>query len=127
MGRSVSVLLDSCILIDFLAGRVAARDYLDGVDGAAISLITWVEVVVGAASDEEDAVIRAFLSAFEVLPVDTQVAEHAVALRRTRRIKLPDALILATARVAGRTLATRNTRDFSADETGIVVPYTVPA
>jgi tRNA-dihydrouridine synthase len=59
------------------------------LDGAAISMITWMEVAVGGASPEEDVVLRAFLSSFEVLPIDTHIAEEAVRLRRTRRLKLP--------------------------------------
>lgn len=33
----MSVLLDSCILIDFLLGHQAAREYVSRLDGAAIS------------------------------------------------------------------------------------------
>ncbi len=51
------MLLDSCILIDFLAGQRAARTYLSEVKGAAISLVTWMEVLVGATGPDEDAVI----------------------------------------------------------------------
>lgn len=123
MGRPLSALLDSCILIDFLAGREAARDCLADLDGAAISLVTWMEVVVGAVTPDEEAVVRGFLAAFEVLPVDGRVAEEAVLLRRTRRMKLPDAIILATARVHARSLVTRNTKDFEKGEPGIRVPY----
>lgn len=119
----MSVLIDSCILIDFLSGREQARAYLLGVAGAAISLVTWMEVMTGASSPEEEAAIRGFLAAFVVLPVDTAVAEEAVGLRRGRRLKLPDAIIYATARVHGRTLATRNTRDFRDGEVGVDVPY----
>ena len=119
----MNVLLDSCILIDFLSGREAAREYLGDIEGAAISRITWMEVMVGAGSEDEEAVVRGFLSAFDVLPVDGPVAEEAVVLRRTRRMKLPDAIIFATARVHGRSLATRNTRDFHEGEAGVSVPY----
>lgn len=119
----MSVLLDSCILIDFLAGCDAARDYLAHIKGAAISQITWMEVMVGAATDEEEAVLRGFLSTFDIMPVDGPVAEEAVELRRTRRLNLPDAIIFATARVHGRLLATRNTKDFQAGEAQIRVPY----
>ena len=119
----MSVVVASCILIDFLAGREAARGYLAGVQGAAVSLISWMEVVVGAATPAEEAVVRGFLSAFDVLPIDGAVAEEAMVLRRSRRLKLPDALILATARIHGRPLATRNTKDFAVSEPGIIVPY----
>jgi predicted nucleic acid-binding protein len=122
----MSVLLDSCILIDFLLGHNAAREYVGQLDGAAISMITWMEVAVGGTSPEEDVVLRAFLATFEVLPIDTRVAEEAVHLRRSRRLKLPDAIIFATARVHGRALATRNTKDFVDDEPGVTIPYLLP-
>lgn len=119
----MNVLVDSCILIDFLSGQRPARAFLETVDGAAISLVTWMEVIVGAADPDEEAVIRGFLSAFEILPIDARVAEEAVLLRRTLRLKLPDAIVLATAHVHGRALATRNTKDFLDGEAGVRVPY----
>jgi hypothetical protein len=36
---------------------------------------------------------------------------------------MPDAIILATAKCHGLTLATRNTKDFDPADPGIVVPY----
>ncbi len=51
------------------------------------------------------------------------MAEEAAKLQRDRRLKLPDAIVLATARVTGRALATRNTKDFRDGEPGVVVPY----
>ena len=119
----MSVVVDSCILIDFLGGREPARQYLSSVGGAAISVVTWMEVMAGAASEDEEAAIRGFLAAFEVLRVDGLVAEEAVVLRRSRRLKLPDAIIYATARVHGRSLATRNTRDFPEREVDVTIPY----
>jgi predicted nucleic acid-binding protein len=40
-------------------------------------------------------------------------------------MKLPDAVILATARTHGLPLLTRNTRDFPAGDPTILVPYTL--
>ena len=54
-----------------------------------------------------------FLAAMDELPVDRRVAERAGRLRRDRlAIKLPDALIAATALVHSLTLHTNNVRDF---------------
>jgi predicted nucleic acid-binding protein len=39
---------------------------------------------------------------------------------------LPDAIIQATARVHHLPRATRNTKDFQADEPGVTVPYRLP-
>ena len=46
-------------------------------------------------------------------------------LRRERRLKLPDALIWATARRHGSLLVTRNTKDFPKDDPGVRVPYSI--
>ncbi|MDP2313434.1 MAG: PIN domain-containing protein [Pseudomonadota bacterium] len=121
----MSVLVDSCILIDALAGAEPAREYLRDARGAAISRLTWMEVMVGAQGEDEERAIRAFLSVFEVLALDEAVAEETVRLRRARRLKLPDAIIFATARVHGRELATRNTKDFPASSPGVFVPYSL--
>lgn len=119
----MSVVLDSCILIDALNGSGPARDYLRETRNAAISRLTWMEVLVGAAGAEEERTIRGFLSIFELLPINETVAEEAVRLRRSHRLKLPDAIIFATARVHRAELATRNTKDFPLGTPGVVVPY----
>jgi hypothetical protein len=44
-------------------------------------------------------------------------------VRKQRKLKLPDAIILATAQTADRLLITRNTRDFPADDPSVRIPY----
>ncbi len=58
-------------------------------------------------------------------PVTNAVAERAAENRRMRRIKVPDAIILATAETAGRTLVTRNVKDFPAGTSRVRVPYQI--
>jgi predicted nucleic acid-binding protein len=57
------------------------------------------------------------------VPVDEQIAERAVGLRRVYRIRLPDAIIWATAQVHAMLLVTRNTKDYPADDPGVRAPY----
>jgi predicted nucleic acid-binding protein len=118
----VSVLFDTNILIDYLNGIDQAKIELENYSDKAISTITWMEVMVGA-TPETEAVIRGFLAQFNNLPIDNKVSEVAVKLRKKHNIKLPDAIVWATAQTDKRILVTRNTKDFSVNEPGIRVPY----
>ncbi|MGE0601870.1 MAG: PIN domain-containing protein [Dehalococcoidia bacterium] len=114
---------DSNIIVDALNGHGSAFETIDGLAECAISRVTWIEVLAGCRTPAEDTVARQLLSTLTVIEVTPQIAEHAVALRREFRLKLPDALILATARDRDVPLVTRNTRDFPADDPTIRVPY----
>ena len=118
-------LFDTNILIDYLAGIDEARRELELYRSSLISVITWMEVLVGAADDEEERALRSFLSRFRLLEVDQAVGELAVSLRRRRRIRLPDAVIWATAQANGALLVTRNTKDFPEGAPGVRVPYRI--
>ena len=78
--------------------------------------------MVGATS-EVDAATRGFLENFDVIALDEKIAERAVSLRRSHHIKLPDAIIWATAQAHAMLLVTRNTRDFSSSDPGVRMPY----
>ena len=52
-----------------------------------------------------------------------RVAREAVEVRKTRRMRLPDAIIWAAARSESALLVTRNTKDFPKDDPGVRVPY----
>jgi predicted nucleic acid-binding protein len=118
------VLFDTNILIDYLRGVPQARAECDRHSDRAVSIITWMEVMAGStAANEADA--RTCLLNFYTLPLTMEVAERAAQLRRTSRIKLPDAIIQATAEASGRVLITRNTRDFSPGSSAVRIPYTL--
>ncbi len=118
----VRALFDTNILIDYLNRVPEAGAELDRFPGKVISVITWVEVMAGAAPDVEDST-RKFLSQFEMLQLGEDIAEEAASIRRRRRVKLPDAIIWASARCNGLLLVTRNEKDFPHNEPGIRMPY----
>jgi len=121
VGR-LRALFDTNILVDYLNGVEDARDELARYERTAISVITWIEVMVGARRDAE-APTRRFLASFERVDVTDSIGERAVALRQTMKLRLPDAIILATAQAENLLLVTRNTKDFKTDQPGIRVPY----
>jgi predicted nucleic acid-binding protein len=118
----VKALFDTNILVDYLNGVGEAKDEVERYDARAISIITWMEVMAGA-RPEVEAQTRAYVDSFDRIPLDEHVAEQAVALRRSARIKLPDAIIWASARVNAMLLVTRNTKDFPADDPSVRIPY----
>jgi predicted nucleic acid-binding protein len=121
---STPVLFDTNILIDYLRGIPQARAECDRHTDRAVSILSWMEVMAAStAANEADA--RLFLLNFYTLPLVADVTERAFRLRRTSRIKLPDAVIQATAEDDGRVLITRNTRDFPAGTPGVRIPYTL--
>jgi predicted nucleic acid-binding protein len=122
----VRALLDTSILIDHLNAVPAARDELGRCTAKAISIVTWMKVMVGAAAKLEEAT-RSFLDAFDIVHLDQRVAQEAVELRKAHRMKLPDAIVWASARTHGMILVTRNTKDFPGDDPGVHAPYVLRA
>lgn len=119
----MTALFDTNILIDFLKGHAAADAELNRYRVRLVSAITWMELLAEAAGSEEEEIIEMFLRDFTVVPVDRAVARVAVDIRRRDRVRLPDAIIRASAQVHSALLVTRNTKDFAADDPGVRVPY----
>jgi predicted nucleic acid-binding protein len=120
----MKALFDSNILIDYLNGIAAAKKEFQLYESRAISVVTWMEVMAGGELDGDE-ITRGFLASFEIIAVTESVAERAVKLRREKRMKLPDAIILASAIEHGLLFVTRNTKDFDSRWPGVRMPYTV--
>jgi predicted nucleic acid-binding protein len=122
----VKALFDSNILIDYLNGFPQAKKEIERYSNKLISTITWMEVLVGVSKDDE-LVVRRFLSQFQQISVTPEVSEKAVDIRRESLrksgIRLPDAIIQASAETENALLITRNTKDFSEDNPAVRIPY----
>ena len=115
---------DTNIIIDALNGLPEADDEYARYERVQISRITWMEVLVGAQDD--DVQLRDFLEThFEIIPLDLAVAETAVRLWRAHHMRLPDAIIWATAQTNNAVLVSRNDKDFNPDWDGIRVPFKI--
>ncbi len=119
----MKLLFDTNILIDYLNGRPEARIEIERSQQRYISIITWMELLAGVQDDAEEDVVDMFLREFRVVDLTRRIARDAMAIRRTRQIKLLDAMIWASAQVESALLVTRNTKDFPEGELGIRVPY----
>jgi toxin FitB len=101
------VVLDTDVLVDHLQGT---KSLSGEFAGSSYSSITRAELYSGRGADER--VIDRLLGQFDEVSVDHRVAEEAGRIRRITGIRLPDAVIAATAILVKRPLLTRNVRDF---------------
>ena len=118
-----SALLDSNIII-YLSKREVPLSFLDQFDSHYISVITYMEVLGYQFRDSKDEeFIRNILEVFSILFIDQKIADMAIEIRKNQRIKLPDAIIAATAKVLDLCLVTRNIDDFKKVEIQIANPF----
>ena len=100
-----NVLFDTDVFVDHLRGARRLPDF-----SGYYSVITCAELFAG---DEDDGpAVRALLALHTEIAVDAVIAERAGRLRRTSMIRMPDALVAATALEHHLELMTRNRRDF---------------
>jgi hypothetical protein len=78
--------------------------------------------MVGTSAALTDAT-RDFLRGFQMIGLSDDVASLAVTVRQVHRLKLPDAIIWATAKVNGLSLLARDTKGFPRQHPDIIVPY----
>jgi predicted nucleic acid-binding protein len=115
--------VDTCVLIDYLKGDERAARELTGDPHAVMSVVSLAELLVGARNPEAERAVKGLAKKVKPIPVDEDVAAAAAAIRRSDGLKLPNAIILATAERLGTRLVTRNTRDFDQQSPLIRVPY----
>ena len=72
---------------------------------------------------EEEKFIRSILGVFRIIYIDQRIAEMTIEIRKEARIKLPDAIIAATAKVTNLNLVTRNIDDFGKIKIQITNPF----
>ena len=106
-------LIDTNVLIEYIGGllpeklTVKVGNIIDKEFN--ISFVNKIEIL-GHASAQE--MIVKFIDAANIYYVDNQIVEKTISIRKTKKIKLPDALLAATAIIYGFTLLTRNVDDF---------------
>ncbi len=78
-----------------------------------ISAITEIELLCWKTENKNDLnVLLDFIDDILIIELEQAIKHKSAEIRKAHRIKLPDAIIAATAMVYDLTLITRNTRDF---------------
>lgn len=111
-------LCDTCVLIDYLRGKVEIKNKLekDRKSGLAMSSVTYMELMVGALNKREVGIIKKAFADFEIIEISEGVSIKARKLvekyTKSHGLLIPDALIGATALELGLPLYTANIKDF---------------
>jgi len=128
---AILYLPDTNVLIYALAGKEPyASRFKNWMEekSLVLSSIVVAEFLSGATKDEEIA-FRSLLENFEVLPVDSIVAQVGASYRKEFKTKekkawLSDCLVAATCKVFGVTLVTFDRKDYPMKDIEIISPLT---
>ncbi len=118
-------LIDTNVLIEYIGLLLPpiTHSKLSSIidDEYNISFINKIEVLGHSSSNDE---IAAFINAANIYNINLKIIDETIRLRKQSRIKLPDAIIAATAISNNLVLITRNIDDFkSIDNLVIQNPY----
>lgn len=105
-GGVADVLVDTDVFIDHLRGAVELKP---GRNRLHYSVVTRAELFAGNSATD---LVSQLLAPFRELTVDRSVAERAGRVVREFQLRMPDALIAATALENRLALMTRNQKDF---------------
>jgi len=112
------------IYIIYLSKRQLPFSFLDRFESVYISVISYMEVLgYNFANSQEKDFINELISLFNVIFIDQKIANSVIDIRKKIHIKLPDAIIAATAMVDDLCLITRNVEDFKNTECALLNPF----
>lgn len=103
----MNYLLDTNVIIGAMDGRLHLD--FDDAETFSVSIMTRIELLGWHAlvPTTEDRIVL-LLDRIQVVPLTPPIADEAIALRRAHRLKTPDAIIAATAKLLARTLLTND-------------------
>ncbi len=110
-------LIDSNVIIAYLDNNIPTlgMQFLNIIidDSPTVSVINKIEVLrFNSINEESYLTLVEFINECVVLQLNEKVIDLTISICKTNRIKLPDAIIAATALTNNLILLTRNTTDF---------------
>ncbi len=110
-------LVDTDILIDVSRNNEAAIDFLDQLDDSwSMSIITALELIVGARNKKEVTQIDQLVAVYSAIPLTAEIGNSSYDLLRqfakSHGLRVFDSLIAATAIEENSTLVTKNRKHF---------------
>ena len=107
--------VDSNLIIFFSKGKIDLKKLSSKYDKLYVSIITYMEVYAYEFTVQAELdLIDEFFESVEIIEINKEIADQAIIYRKnkTKKIKLPDAIILASAKYANAELLTDDWDDF---------------
>jgi len=110
---SGNVIFDTNIII-YLSKKLLATEKVFFENASySISIISKMELLGYAFKDDkEEKFLIEFIDSLNVIPLTDEIVDTTIKLRKLTKVKLPDAIIYATAQVFNAKLITNNIADF---------------
>lgn len=126
----MSYLLDTNVVIHFLDASLpiksinALNQIVD--DTPTISVVTKMELLsFNFTSIDEQTVMETFIDNSTIVDINNDIVAKTISIRKTEKIKLPDAIIAATAIVGNFTLITSDTDFKKINELKVIDPHSL--
>jgi len=115
-------ILDSNVIIDAVRNLIDIERSIFQFKDIYISLITYIEVLGYNFKDENEKLLTSqILGMFVIINPDVEIADLTISYRKMKKIKVPDAIILATAKKLNAILLTSNIADFKNIDADVVI------
>jgi len=121
----MKAIIDPDVLIDYLQGLPVAKEESARYRAPHHPFISFTELMGGPRTSAEKRAVEGLLASMKKVELSDSVARRTVELRQSLRLKLPDAVVLASAEIEGCILVTRNIRDFPANDPRVRFPYAI--
>ena len=106
-------ILDTNLIIYLSQEKMKITDFASKGDRLCISIISYMEALgCPFKNNEEELIVKSLCDTCEVFNLTKQITDKTIEIRKQTKIKLPDAIIGASALVNNSTLVTANENDF---------------
>ncbi len=123
-------LIDSNVVIDYLAGKFMNDGllFMNQIinEIPSISVITKIEILGFETTSESTHLLESFVLDSLVLGLSDEIVDKTIEIRKRNKIKMPDAIIAATAIAYNSIIITRNIKDFqNINDLNCINPYEI--
>ena len=117
-------ILDTNIIIYLSQEKMKMTDFASKGDRLCISIISYMESLGHPFKNkEEEIIVKSLCDTCEIFNLTKQITDKTIEIRKQFKIKLPDAIIAASALENNAVLVSANVKDFKMiDEISIINP-----